>query len=139
MKLGDLLHKCLIKKQAAEKEEIEGSITIAERFLDRAKGNMEMNFYDVAFLMAHNSMFHSMRCLLFKNGYKERGHFALIAALKDIYKKDAKVIGYLDILDNYRMTRHAVQYSGELSTELNAIQSIKDAESVLKFVKKLMK
>jgi uncharacterized protein (UPF0332 family) len=139
MNITDLLHKGLIKKQGVEQEEIKGSIEISARFLDRAKGNLEMNFYDVAFLLAYNSMFHAVRSLLFKQGYKERGHFALIAALKELYKNDTQLTGYLEVLDNYRLTRHAIQYSGELSNELNAIQSIKDAEKILRLVKKKLK
>lgn len=135
MKIKELIDKGLLKAQPVDENEINGSILMAEHFLERSKGNMEMNFYDVAFLLAYSSMFHSTRALLFKAGYKERGHFALIAAMEELYKDDAELTDALNVLDRYRLTRHAIQYSGALSTELDAIQAIKDAERTLALAK----
>lgn len=134
MKLEELLSKGLIKKQSVDADEITGSVSLARHFLKRAKGNQQMSFFDVAFLLAYNSMFHSSRALLFKKGYKERSHFAMIEALRMLYKEDTKIQDYLNLLDSYRTTRHAVQYSGELTSELDAAQEIKDAESFVAYV-----
>ncbi len=135
MNIQELLEKDLIRKQAVDQEEINGSIIISKRFLQRAQGNLEMNFFDVSFLLSYTSMFHAARALLFKAGYKERSHFGMIAALKDIYSKDYEILECLNMLDTYRLARHAVQYSGSLSSELDAIQSIKDAKKFVKLVK----
>ena len=131
-----MLDKGLIKAQPIDKEEVAGSIALSERFLERAKGNLELEFYDVTFLLAYNAMFHAARALLFKKGYKERTHFALIDAIRDLYKQDKEIADFMNVLDNYRLTRHAIQYSGELSNELDAVQSLKDAEKLIKLVKK---
>ena len=136
MKVKELLEKGLIKEQAVDVEEIKGSLLLAQRFLERAKGNIEINFYDVAFLLSYNSMFHAARALLFKTGYKERTHFGLIEAIRETYKSDKEIQDFLNVLDNYRLTRHAIQYSGELSDEINAVQSAKDAEALITLVKK---
>lgn len=139
MNIKELSDKGLIKAQTLDIEEVKGSLSLAQRFLDRAKGNLEINFYDVAFLLAYNSMFHAARALLFKAGYKERSHFALIEAIRLLYKDDKDIQDFLNVLDSYRLTRHAIQYSGELSNELDAIQSVNDAEKLMKIVKKKLK
>lgn len=78
MKTEELMGKGLIRKETVRAEEISGSLDLSERFLGRAKGNMNLSFWDVAFLLAYNSMFHSARALLFKSGYKERSHYAIV-------------------------------------------------------------
>jgi uncharacterized protein (UPF0332 family) len=134
LKLEELLHSGLIKKQSMDKDEIEGSIALAKHFLKRAKGNQTLGFFDVEFLLAYNALFHAARALLFSKGYKERGHFAMIEALKELYKDKPEVQDYLKLLDSYRMTRHSIQYNGALSSELDAIAIVKDAEKFIKFV-----
>jgi uncharacterized protein (UPF0332 family) len=139
VKIKELIEKGNIKEQAVDENEIRGSMRIAERFVERAEGNLEMDFFDVAFLLAYNAMFHAARALLFKAGYKERTHFGLISALKELNKNDKEIIGCMDILDAYRMTRHAVQYSGELSNELDAVQAIKDAKKIIEIIRSKLK
>jgi uncharacterized protein (UPF0332 family) len=138
LKLEELLQKGLIKKQSVDKDEIKGSVSLARHFLRRAKGNQTLGFFDVVFLLAYNAMFHAARSLLFSKGYKERGHFAMIEALKELYKDDPEVQDYLRLLDSYRMTRHSIQYSGTLSSELDAIAIVKDAEKFINFVARLV-
>ena len=76
--------------------------------------------------------------LLFRKGYKERGHFAMIDALRGLYKNNSEVQDYVRLLDSYRMTRHSIQYNGSLSSELDAIAIVKDAEKFIKFVAELV-
>ena len=139
MNIKDLIEKDLIRKQSIDQEEIKGSIVMSERFLQRADGNLEMSFFDISFLLAYTAMFHAARALLFKAGYKERSHFGMIAALKEVYSKDPEILACLNTLDTYRLARHSVQYSGELSNELDAVQSIKDAKKFVKIVKTRLK
>lgn len=122
-----------------DQEEINGSIAMSERFLQRADGNLEINFFDISFLLSYTAMFHAARALLFKAGYKERSHFGMIIALKEIYSKDPEMLEALNALDTYRLARHSIQYSGELGNELDAVQSIKDAKKFIKVVKVRLK
>lgn len=138
MTLEQLIEKGMVNRQSADDAEIKGSIALAGRLVVEAKSNMSISLFDVAFTLAYNSMFHSARALLFKVGYKERGHWALIAALKELYK-DGEIQEYLNILDIYRVTRHGIQYDGDLSSELDSNNAIKDAEAWLKVVKKTLK
>lgn len=139
MKIDELLEKSLIRKEKINKEEILGSIELAERFLERAEGNLKINFWDVAFLLAYNSLFHSARALLFRQGYKERSHWAMILALKEIYSKNEKIQKILDLTDSYRISRHAIQYKGSLCTRIDAEEAIKDAKEFIEKVKQILK
>lgn len=131
MKMDELLSRNLIRRETPNAEEIDGTMVTARHFLDRAKGNMGVDFYDTAFLLAYTAMFHEAKALLLKAGYKERSHYSLIAALKELYANDASLEAHLNTLDSYRTTGHAIQYSGDLSSERDASQAIRDCESFI--------
>ena len=61
MKIEDYFKEGLLKKEKIDKNKIKGSLELAERFLERAKGNMKIKYFDIAFTLAYNSMFHSAR------------------------------------------------------------------------------
>ena len=139
MKIERYFKEGLLRKGKTDKNEIDGSLELSERFLERAKGNMKMRYFDVAFTLAYNSMFHSARALLFSFGVKERSHFAMIEFLKEKFKGNERIFQFLTILDSYRMSRHAVQYRGEFCSELDAKEAIKDAKEFLEIVKNYFK
>jgi len=138
MKIDELIEKKLIRKEKVSKEEIFGSLELAERFLERAEGNFKIGFWDVTFLLAYSAMFHSARILLYKNGYKERSHWAMILVLKDIYKKNEKIQKILDIIDSYRISRHAIQYRGSLCSRVDAEEVMKDAKKFIEIIKEII-
>ena len=135
MKIQDYFKEGLLRKVKVDRSEIKGSLDLAKRFLERAKGNMKIGYFDIAFTLAYNSMFHSARVLLFSLGVKERSHFAMINFLKAKFKGSKNIFQFLTILDSYRLSRHAIQYRGELCSELDAEEAIKDAEGFFNVVK----
>ena len=135
----DYFREGLLRKGRIDKKEIIGSVEIAERFLERAKGNMKIKYFDTAFTLAYQSMFHSARALLFSFGVKERSHVAMISYLKDKFKDNKEVHDFLEILDSYRIARHGIQYHGDLCSETDAEEAIKDAENFIMVVKEYFK
>jgi len=131
----DYFKEGLLRKSKVGKEEIESSIKLAEDFLKKAKGNLEIGYFDVAFILAYNSMFHSARALLFSFGIKERSHFAMINFLKEKLKEDKEISRFLTILESYRITRHGVQYRGDLCSKTDAEEAIADATEFLRVVR----
>lgn len=131
MNLKDCFEKGLLRKTKIEKEKIANSIELAKHFLERAKGNFNNNYFDVAFLMAYNSMFHSARALLFSKGYKERSHYCLIAFLQKEFSNEKDILEFSKLLNSYRMSRHSIQYSGELCSETDANEAIDDSSKFL--------
>jgi uncharacterized protein (UPF0332 family) len=139
MNLQELIDKKLLIKSPSSEHEIEGSLAIAEGFLEKAEGNTKIEYYDVAFSLAYQAMFHAARAILFKNGFKERSHWAVIKALKQICPEDQKLAELLETMDSYRMTRHAVQYSGLGCSKDDAIEAINDANKLIELAGKILK
>ncbi len=137
MSLQDCFERGLLRKTGIEREKIENSFKLARHFLERARGNFHEDYFDVTFLLAYMSMFHTARALLFSKGYKERSHYCLSVFLKKEFGGNEELTRFLDILDSYRMSRHAIQYSGELCSEVDAREAIDDASEFLKVVKGL--
>jgi len=138
MKIDKYFKEGLLRKGEKDKSEIKGSLELAERFLKRAKGNIKIKYFDVAFILAYNSMFHSARALLFSFGVKERSHFAMIEFLKEKFKDNERIFRFLTILDSYRISRHAIQYRGEFCSELDAREAVKDAKEFLEIAKNFL-
>lgn len=136
MSFSDCLRKGLVFKAAIDSDRIAGELEIAEKFLSKARGLLEPDYYDVSFLMSYTSMFHSARSLLFGKGYSERSHACLVVALKELFKTDDKLRGLLDALDAYRLARQLVQYSGESCSKTDAEQAVVDAEKLLAFARR---
>ncbi len=139
MNIDDLFRNNLLKREKIDRSEILGSLKLAERFLNRAKGNARMQYFDIAFLLAYTSMFHSARALLFSLGVKERSHMAMIFYLKEKFSKNQKIRDFLDVLESYRIVRHSIQYRGDLCSKTDAEEAIKDAERFLEVVKEHLK
>ena len=139
MKVEDYFREGLLKKSKIDKDKIKGSLKLAERFLERAKGNFRIKYFDTSFILAYNSMFHSARALLFSLGVKERSHFVMINYLKEKFKENEGIVHILELLDSYRISRHAIQYRGEFCSKTDAEEALRDAEEFLKIVKKYFK
>jgi len=99
---------------------------------------LKIKLWDVAFLMAYNSMFHSARALLFKNNLKERSHQAMITALKELYSAEKELLHFLNAFSSYKVSRHAIQYSGSLCSETDAAEALSDAKEFLKKAEKII-
>ena len=124
-----------LKRTKKELEQVKNSIEQAEHYLDRAVGVLKSEFPDVSFLMAYNAMFHAARALLFRDGVKERSHYCMIQYLREEYSGQ-EISQSIEILDNYCLDRHKVQYSGGDCTSEEAEQAIKDAKDFITLVKK---
>jgi len=133
--IDNCFEKGLLKKSRVDKERAVGSIKIAEKFLREAKGNIKMEYFDAAFLLAYNSMFHTARTLIFLEGITERSHFCMITYLLEKFGDNPAVYSYLEILDTYRIVRHKIQYSGEQCGEADAQEIVDDADGFLNAVK----
>ncbi len=84
------------------------------------------------------SIFHSARALLYKKGHKERSHFCLFEFVREEYKNDPEIVRLAEISQNYRETRHMVQYEGTLCSEASTVEAINDAKKFLKLVKAII-
>lgn len=138
MNLDECFRKGMLKRAKPDRDEINNSLNNSKHFIDRASGNMKQKYFDVAFLMAYNSMFQSCRALIFSSGVKERSHYCMVEFAKKEFADDEKIIGLLRALDSYRLARHAIQYDGEICDENDAKSIIDDAKNLLGGARKLL-
>jgi uncharacterized protein (UPF0332 family) len=127
-----------LKARHISKEEIQNQVRIAENYIRKAEIILDKETYDISFLTAYISIFHSARALLYKKGYKERSHFCLFEFVKHEFKDNPDVVRLAEIGQNYRETRRMVQYEGSLCSEAGAKEAINDAKNFLAAIKKLM-
>ena len=131
MNIDECFRKGMFKRVKPDNNEAENSLYNARHFLERANGNMKQKYFDVAFLMAYNSMFQSCKALLISKGVKERSHFCMIEFAKKEFSGHEQVSELVKALDSYRLARHAIQYDGEICDENDAKSITDDAKKLL--------
>jgi len=136
MTYEDCFRKGLLRKGDVSKEETDSQIKIAQDYIMKAEKICVKEVFDMSFLAAYISIFHSARALLYAKGHKERSHYCLFEFVKIEFKNDAEVRRFAEIGQNYRETRRLVQYEGSLCSEDAAKESINDAKLFLKAVKR---
>lgn len=110
MNFQDCLEKGLIKESVLDKEIIDKELTIANKFLTKAKTFFHSNEPEAAGMFCYIAMFHYARALLYSKGFKERSHFCVFQYLINNCSGKLKTLG--EACQNYRYIREALQYDG---------------------------
>jgi len=80
--------KCLKSKKIWENKDskkfVAKEIEQAKSDLNSAKESKKTKNYKWATIQAYYSMFHSARSILYHIGYRERNHFCLVAAIREL-------------------------------------------------------
>jgi uncharacterized protein (UPF0332 family) len=130
-------HHLLVIK--ATKEMIDKEITSAEYDLSRSKESMQDEDYKWASIQAYYSMFHAAKALVLKKGYREKSHYCLIIAIRELYvKKDAMHEEFADTLELCMHLRHDADY-GLIYDKESAETAIRYAQKFFLVAKKLLK
>ena len=144
MNLKDCLEQGFLKKTEPDTDKANNSLRLAEHKLDNAKINLDSGAYEDAFVNAYSSMFHAARFIMWRDGYKERGHFVLSIFLKEFYG-DKIELKYINELGTLRSIRHEVIYGKKDDASIREVQeteaasAIKIARGFLEVGKKLIK
>ena len=78
----------------------------------RAEESLHGGDYKWASVQAYYSMFHAAKALVLKKGYREKSHYCLLVALKELYVKANEL--EQEFVDNFEMvmdTRHEADYA----------------------------
>ncbi len=140
MNVQSCLTEGLLKKDKPDFKKAKSSIEMAEHKLEIAEIEFKNEIYESAVVSSYASMFHSARALLFKDGYKERSHFALYIYVKENYSDKIEKM-YLSELNSMRLERHELMYGlqkSKESYEVEAESAIEVAKGFLVSVKKLI-
>lgn len=135
-----LLKLELLRKIPKSKEKSKESIRTAESWLKEAENNFRGNTFRSCILSSYNAMFHSARAILFKDGFREKSHFAVARYLEDNYvKKNLLEDKWVKLLDHYRETRHNDQYSTSfIATKEEAEQVLRTAKGFVEMMESLL-
>lgn len=140
MDLKECFEKELLRKETPDIEKAKRSIEIAKRKLENANKALNAEIFEDAIIDAYTSMFHASRAILFKDGIKERSHYALYVYLKEKYK-DGLEPRFINELNSLRMERHELMYGLEKAPEIEETEAtavILTAGDFIKAVEKLL-
>ena len=112
MDIKECLDKNLLKKEMPDLSLSKKSLDMAKAKLEKAKELLKLNILDMAEINAYSAMFHSSRALLFRDGYREKSHYAIYIYLKEKYSGviEQKFLNELNVL---RLDRHEIFYGFE--------------------------
>jgi uncharacterized protein (UPF0332 family) len=133
------LEKNNLVKVKVDKELIRKELIAAESDLGDSKDVFKIGKYKLATITAYYSMFHGARALLYSAGYREKSHFCLRTAIKNLFV-DKNLIGQ-GLLDDYDMAkdlRENADYKSDFSKEA-AEELFKKAVNFLAKTKTLLK
>ena len=112
MDVKECLEKGLLKKERPDIEKTKRSLDMADEKLKLAQRSIEAGIYENALLNIYSAVFHAERALLFRDGYKERSHFATYVYIKERYASllEPRLINEIN---NLRIERHGILYGLE--------------------------
>jgi uncharacterized protein (UPF0332 family) len=137
--LQDCIKKGLILRIAPSREAAEKSIARSETWLIEAKGVLDAGRYDSCILAAYAAMFHAIRALLIRDGYRERSHYCTARYVEEKYvRKGLLPKEVVALIDDYRELRHDAAYSLEFEAgEKDARDAVRDAKRIIDSIKKV--
>jgi len=112
MTVKECFEQGLLKKDRPDIEKARRSIEVAKHKLELAQKEIEAGIYENAAVTTYTAMFHAARALLFKDGVKERSHWAVYVYLKEKYA-DKIEPRLLNELNSLRLERHDAMYGLE--------------------------
>lgn len=87
MDLEEALKKGVIEKVEVDENLVVKENTEAENDKNKARENYEKADYKWSIISAYYSMFHKVKALMFSEGYKEKGHLAVLVFLDEMIKE----------------------------------------------------
>ena len=76
-------------------------INQAEDDLIDSKDSLKVKKYKWATIQAYYSMFHAARSIIYRKGYREKSHYALMVALKTFYSGKGEISR--EMLENFQL------------------------------------
>ncbi|MCL2859877.1 MAG: HEPN domain-containing protein [Oscillospiraceae bacterium] len=128
----DLILRGLIKKCSFSEDMYKKEFGVGVRDLESAKVSFEEKNYKWATVQAYYAIFHAVRALIYKSGYREKSHIALKDIFKELYIKteELPMVTY-DCLKDGMHLREAADYKNLYAKE--------DAENIIISVSESLK
>ncbi|MBN1221830.1 MAG: HEPN domain-containing protein [Candidatus Aminicenantes bacterium] len=135
--LRKLLEDRKLTRFRKDRELVLKEIAAARSDLNDAKESLERNKFKWTTIQGYYSMFHSARALLFERGYREKSHYALLVAIRELYPDDIEH-SLIREFEHGMYLRQEADYGLKFS-ESGALDVIETAEKLLKRAKAILK
>jgi len=132
-----LINERKITRAQVSKGMILKEIEAAETDLRDAKDSFQNDKHKWATIQGYYSMFHSARALLFSRGYREKSHYALLLAIRELFSRELEP-SLIDRFEDGMSLRQEADYGLKFS-ETGAIDTIDGAEKLLARVREILK
>lgn len=139
--------KCLkerrIVKVRVSEEMIKKEIESAKYDLQRAKESFAREDYKWSSTQAYYSMFHAIKALVLRKGYREKSHYCLLVVLRGLYVEtgefDSELADNFELAMNFRKEADYTSIYDEKSAEIAldyAVGIFKKTEVLIGFKKR---
>jgi len=126
-----MLEERRIIKGKVTQEMIAKELKSAEYDLNKAKLSYDESDFKWAIVQAYYAMFHGIRALVYRKGYREKSHYALKIAFKELFV-DAGMLEkkYYKYFEDAMDLRESADYLSEYS-EVGAKEAVENAGELL--------
>jgi uncharacterized protein (UPF0332 family) len=108
----------------------------ADSDLRDAKDSVKQGKYKWATIQGYYSMFHGSRSLLYDKGFREKSHYALLVAIRELYSNILEP-SMVDAFEEAMNLRQEADYGLKFS-KAGASEVVEEAELFLRRVKELL-
>lgn len=138
---NDCMKEGLLRRIPPSKDKAVQSLKKAQEWLKEAEGSLKAGAFGSAILASYTAMFHSARCILFFDGFREKSHACVARYLEEKYVKTGKLDKkWVELLDHTRQVRHDDQYDlSFFSTKEEAEKSLESAKDFISALEGLFK
>lgn len=135
--LSELLRERKLLRIAPKRNTILKEIEGAKGDLRDAEDSLQQRKFKWATIQAYYSMFHSARALLYSRGFREKSHYALFIAVKELFLSELGR-GLISSFEQGMELRQEADYGLKFS-EAGAIETIEGAGKFLEKAKGLLR
>jgi uncharacterized protein (UPF0332 family) len=139
MNVDECIKQGLLKRDIPSKEKAAKSLEIAKHKLGVARKLFGFKIFEETITNSYSSMFHASRALLFRDGIKEKSHYAVFVYIKEKYSGKLEM-RFINEFNNLRTERNEISYGLEKSniSAEEAKEVLKTAEEFIGAVEKLI-
>lgn len=140
MNINQCVEQGLLIKTAPDPAKCKASIEMALHKTELSESEFDHHLFESAIISAYTAMFHASRALLYRDGFKERSHFAVYVYVNECYG-DQIERKYIAELNALRLQRHELMYGldqNKEAQETSADTAIKMANGFLKSIQKII-
>ncbi len=122
-----------------DKRIMQKEIDSAKYDLRMAEESLERKDFKWSIIKAYYSMFHAAKALLFSKGYREKTHFCLMIAVKELFVNTGKIEEkYLKNFREAMILREEADYEFKFSED-GAIETVENAKEFLNRIEDILR